>query len=89
VEQHEDLARHPYLGSGFEFTEKRPGAAPYLAYLYNYTFGGLLSMGFGGASISGLKYSAQRLVSGITGSLFVEDRAAHFESLRGFAETEF
>jgi cation diffusion facilitator CzcD-associated flavoprotein CzcO len=89
VEQHEDLARHPYLGSAFEFTERTPGAAPYLAYLYNYTFGGLLSMGFGGASISGLKYSAQRLVSGITGSLFVEDRAAHFESLCGFAETEF
>jgi len=86
---HEDLARHPYLGSGFEFTEKTPGAAPYLAHLYNYTFGGLLSMGFGGASISGLKYSAARLVAGITRSLFVEDSAAHFESLCGFDETEF
>ena len=89
AEHHEDLARHPYLGSGFEFTEKTPGAAPYLAYLYNYTFGGLLSMGFGGASISGLKYSAERLVSAITGSLFVEDRAAHFASLCAFAEAEF
>lgn len=88
-ERHEDLARHPYLGQGFEFTEKTPGTAPYLAYLYNYTFGGLLSMGFGGASISGLKYSSQRLVSGITGSLFLEDRAAHFESLCAFSETEF
>jgi FAD-dependent urate hydroxylase len=89
VERHEDLARHPYLGNGFEFTEKVPGSAPYLAHLYNYTFGGLLSMGFGGASISGLKYSSQRLVSAITRSLFVEDRAAHFESLCAFAETEF
>jgi hypothetical protein len=77
------------LGNGFEFTEKVPGTAPYLAHLYNYTFGGLLSMGFGGASISGLKYSSQRLVSAITRSLFVEDRAAHFESLCAFAETEF
>lgn len=89
VEQHEDLARHPYLGSSFQFTEKTPGRAPYLQHLYNYTFGGLLSMGFGGASISGLKYSAQRLVSGITGSLFLEDRASHFDSLCAFAETEF
>ena len=89
AEQHEDLARHPYLGSGFEFTEKVPGAAPYLAHLYNYTFGGLLSMGFGGASISGLKYSATRLVSGITRSLFLEDSAEHFEALYHFAETEF
>jgi FAD-dependent urate hydroxylase len=88
-EQHDDLARHPYLGSGFEFTERRPGDAPFLRYLYNYTFGGLLSMGFGGASISGLKYSSARLVAGITRSLFAEDSAAHFQSLCRFAETEF
>jgi cation diffusion facilitator CzcD-associated flavoprotein CzcO len=86
---HEDLLRHPYLGESFELTERRPGEAPYLSHLYNYTFGGLLSMGFGGASISGLKYSAARLVAGITRSLFVEDSAAHFESLCSFAETEF
>ncbi|MET0790323.1 MAG: NAD(P)/FAD-dependent oxidoreductase [Polyangiaceae bacterium] len=88
-EQQEDLLRHPYLGSGFEFSERFPGAAPYLSHLYNYTFGGLLSMGFGGASISGLKYSAQRLVSGITRSLFVEDSAAHFDGLCTFSEPEF
>ena len=88
-EQHEDLLRHPYLGPGFEFTERTPGQAPHLAHLYNYTFGGLLSMGFGGASISGLKYSAARLVAGITRSLFVEDSAAHFDTLCHFAEPEF
>lgn len=88
-EQHEDLLRHPYLGSSFELTERTPGEAPYLSYVYNYTFGGLLSMGFGGASISGLKYSAARLVSGITRSLFMEDSARHYESLCNFAETEF
>jgi hypothetical protein len=88
-EQQEDLLRHPYLGSGFEFTERSPGQAPYLGHLFNYTFGGLLSMGFGGASISGLKYSAQRLVAGITRSLFLEDSAAHLSSLRTFSEPEF
>jgi FAD-dependent urate hydroxylase len=86
---HDDLSQHPYLGPSFEFTERNPGEAPYLSHLYNYTFGGLLSMGFGGASISGLKYSSARLVSGITRSLFVEDSAAHFESLKSFAEIEF
>ena len=88
-EASEDLLRHPYLGPGFEHTEKVPGAAPYLRYLYNYTFGGLLSLGFGGASISGMKYSIPRLVGGITGSFFLEDREAHLDSLRTFAETEF
>jgi len=88
-ETHEDLLRHPYLGENFEFCERYPGQAPYLAHLYNYTFGGLLSMGFGGASISGLKYSAPRLIAGITRSLFIEDSAAHFESLCHFSEREF
>ncbi|MBV9948661.1 MAG: NAD(P)/FAD-dependent oxidoreductase [Myxococcales bacterium] len=88
-ERHEDLLRHPYLGPSFEFTERAPGAAPHLRFLHNYTFGSLLSLGFGGASISGMKYSIPRLVGGITRSLFVEDRAAHFESLRRFDEVEF
>jgi FAD-dependent urate hydroxylase len=88
-ESHEDLLRHPYLGPHFEFCERRAGDAPYLAHLYNYTFGGLLSMGFGGASISGLKYSVSRLVAGITKSLFLEDSSEHFSNLCNFAEPEF
>ena len=88
-EGHEDLLRHPYLGPHFELTERVPGSAPELNYLYNYTFGCLLSLGFGGASISGMKYSIARLVSGITGSLFHEDRAEHYQSLCSFDEREF
>lgn len=88
-DQQEDLLRHPYLGPGFEFTERRPGEAAFLSHLYNYTFGGLASMGFGGASISGLKYSAPRLVAGITRSLFLEDSAAHFDGLCSYAVPEF
>jgi len=84
-----DLSRHPYLGPSFEFTEREAGVAPYLSYLYNYTFGCLLSLGFGGASISGMKYSNPRLVGGITRSLFVEDREQHLKSLYEFAEQEF
>ncbi|MES1209310.1 MAG: FAD-dependent oxidoreductase [Pseudomonadota bacterium] len=88
-DESEDLLRHPYLGPGFEHTEKVPGEAPYIRTLFNYTFGCLLSLGFGGASISGMKYSIPRLVAGITASFFVEDRELHFQSLRDFAEREF
>jgi len=88
-EESEDLSRHPYLGPGFEHTERVPGEAPYVRTLYNYTFGCLLSLGFGGASISGMKYSIPRLVGGIAGSFFAEDRDTHFQSLRAFGETEF
>ena len=88
-EENDELARHPYLGPHFEFCERTEGHAPYLKHLYNYTFGCLLSLGFGGASISGMKYSVPRLVSGITASFFVEDRDQYFEALRNFAEREF
>ena len=89
AERHDDLLRHPYLGPSFEFTEREVGAAPHLRNLYNFTFGSLLSLGFGGASISGIKYSIPRLVSGITRSFFIEDRDHYFESLRTFDEVEF
>jgi hypothetical protein len=89
AEAHADLLRHPYLGPHFELTERQRGAAPELKYVFNYTFGGLLSLGFGGASISGMKYSIVRLVSGITRSLFDEDRDQHFASLTAFDEREY
>jgi FAD-dependent urate hydroxylase len=88
-ERSEDLLRHPYLGPSFEFVEREPGRAPHLRFLFNYTFGCLLSLGFGGSSISGMKYSIPRLVSGITRSFFVEDRDAYFDSLCSFGEAEF
>ncbi len=85
----EDLGRHPYLGSSFEFTQKTPGEAPWLGYAFHYTFGCLLSLGFGGASISGMKYSIPKLVGGVTRSLFEEDIEEHYKSLCNFAEAEF
>jgi FAD-dependent urate hydroxylase len=88
-ERNSELDRHPYLGRSFQFTEREPGTAPYLEHVYNYTFGCLLSLGFGGASISGMKYSIQRLVRGIAGSLFCEDREHHFATLQAFDEKEF
>lgn len=88
-EESADLARHPYLGPNFETQEKTPGDAPYLASVFNFTFGALLSMGLGGASISGLKYSIPRLVAGITKQLYREDAGAHFESLRAYNLEEF
>jgi cation diffusion facilitator CzcD-associated flavoprotein CzcO len=88
-ETHDDLGRHPYLGPSFEFQEKVPGRAPYLSSLFNYTFGCLLSLGFGGASISGMKYSLPKLINGITRQLYFEDKDAYFESLMKYDVKEF
>lgn len=88
-ERHEELARHPYLGPGFEFQEKTPGIAPYVSGIFNYTFGCLPSLGLGGASISGMKYSLPRLVAGITRQLYLEDAGHYFESLCSYSTREY
>ena len=77
-QRHDDLARHPYLGPGVRAhgAPARRGAVPALSLQLHVRRPA--SLGFGGASISGMKYSIPRLVAGITGSLFVEDRDAHF-----------
>lgn len=88
-EQHADLSRHPYLGPAFQFTPRDPTAATWVGRIHNYTFGCLPSLGFGGASISGMKYSVPRLVGGITGSLYREDAEAYFATLCAYDTKEF
>lgn len=88
-EEHTDLLRHPYLGSSFELQEKIAGTAPYLNSIFNFTFAGLPSLGFGGASISGMKYSIPRLVAGITKQFYVEDAEQYLSSLKEFNLKEY
>jgi hypothetical protein len=85
----DDLLRHPYLGPGFEFTEKTPGEAPYLKHLYCYSFGAWLSLGFGGASISGMKYSIPKLAYAITRDIYSEYAHEFLQSLRDYDLQEF
>ena len=51
-EESDLLARHPYLGSAFEFTEREPGTAPFLSRLHNFTFGAMPSLGLTGVGHS-------------------------------------
>ena len=75
------LARYPYLGRAFEFTERHPGHAPFLSRLHNFTFGAMLSLGITGAAITGIKYGARRLVNGLARDLFREDSAIYYQDL--------
>lgn len=88
-EAHADLGRHPYLGPSFEYQEKVPGQAPHLNSVFNYTFGGLASLGFGGASISGMKYSLPKVIDGITRQLYLEDKDYYYQTLLDYNLEEF
>ena len=87
-EESDTLGRYPYLGAAFEFTERKPGAAPFLGRLHNFTYGAMPSLGLTGAAIIGLKYGVPRLIRGLVRDLFQEDRARHFQNLLNFAVPE-
>lgn len=87
-EESDLLARHPYLGAAFEFTERQPGTAPFLARLHNFTFGAMPSLGLTGAAIPGIKYGVRRLVNGLARDLFREDSAGYYQDLLAYAVPE-
>jgi cation diffusion facilitator CzcD-associated flavoprotein CzcO len=81
------LAGYPYLTGAFQFTEKRPGAAPFLSRLTCHSYGAMLSLG-ATAGISQLKFSTERIAFGITRSLFRDDAAALVAGLDAYDEVE-
>lgn len=78
------LVGYPYLGSGFELTERTPGAAPWIGRVHDFTYGARLSMGLNGNMNSGLGAGGRRLADAISRSLFLEDRSAFFDDYRDF-----
>jgi cation diffusion facilitator CzcD-associated flavoprotein CzcO len=95
-EENDLLGRHPYLGPAFEFTERKPGTAPFLSRLHNFTLGALPSLGITGAAVTGIRYGVPRLINGLVRDLFREDAAAYYQDFLKYAvpeleslETEF
>ena len=87
-EHDEHLANSPYLGPGFELTEKVPGQAPYLRHIHLFTHAAMPSMGLAAASITGMKYGIRKLVAGVTRGLFFDEAGAHLEALKSYSELE-
>jgi cation diffusion facilitator CzcD-associated flavoprotein CzcO len=87
-EESDVLARHPYLGTAFEFMEREPGTATFLGRLHNFTFGATPSLGLTGAAIIGMRYGVSRLVNGLVRDLFREDAAAYYRDLLAYAVPE-
>ena len=87
AEARERFRTSPYLDRHFEFTEKIPGTAPYLQYLFNFNQSATLSMGPTGR-VTGLKYGVRRLITGITGSFFREDAKMHLATAKAYNESE-
>jgi cation diffusion facilitator CzcD-associated flavoprotein CzcO len=83
------LGRYPYLGPGFELSEKTPGAAPWIADIHVFDFGATMSFGPSGSSINGMKFAVPRLVSVLTRDLFRADIEIHHARLMAYDSPEF
>ena len=88
-EEDPELARYPYLGRGFELTEKTPGAAPHLRRIHIFNNGAVPSLGPVCNGVTGLKYGAPKIVAAIVESLFVEDADRHLDALMSYDHAHF
>ncbi|WP_342755492.1 NAD(P)/FAD-dependent oxidoreductase [Pantoea sp. MBD-2R] len=71
----------PDLGPAFEFRERTPGACPMLSRIHCFNDAAMLTHGKVSGDIPAVSAGADRLVRGITASLFAGDVATHFASL--------
>ena len=78
----EDMGNHPYLSRDMQFIEKKPGAAPYMAGLFNYNAANIMSFSLPGSLVFPMKYYVPRLTRAITRQLFVDDGAKFVEGHR-------
>lgn len=88
-EQDPGLARYPYLGPQFEFTERHPGMAPWLANIHVFNNGAVPSLGPICNGITGLKYGVPRMVAALTRGLFLADADRHYADLMAYDEEHF
>jgi FAD-dependent urate hydroxylase len=83
-----ELGRFPYLGPHFQFTEKRPGEAPFLADIHCFNHAASLSIGKVAGDIPGISTGAAWLAAGIAAEFYNRDIAAHWRILLDFDKPE-
>lgn len=86
--QDPDLARSPYLGPAFEFTERTPGACRGLGHLHAFSYPAVLSHGKVTSGVPAVSLAAQRLARGIVTQLFVAERDRIFDAFDSYAIDE-
>lgn len=83
-----ELGSFPYLGPAFEFTEKHPGKAPFLADIHCFNYAATMSHGPVAGDIPGVEVGAERMARAIARTFYLQDRALHSRDLDTYAELE-
>jgi cation diffusion facilitator CzcD-associated flavoprotein CzcO len=83
-----DLERFPYLGPGFELTEKTPGSDPTLGQIHLVNYGAHASHAGIASDIPGVNIAAERVAGAIVTSLFREDLDPMRRKVEAYDEPE-
>ena len=86
-EEDAPLGAFPYLTGDFAFTERVPGAAPWLARLRSSSFAAMASTA-SSAGISTLRPTVDRILRGISRDLFLDQAEADHAALVAYDERE-
>jgi cation diffusion facilitator CzcD-associated flavoprotein CzcO len=84
----DELAGFPYLGPKFEFLEKRPGDAPWLADLHCFNHAASLSLGKVSGDIPKISDGAVWLAQAIAADLYGHDIERHWQTLVSYDKPE-
>ncbi|WP_051043740.1 NAD(P)-binding domain-containing protein [Nocardia cerradoensis] len=68
------LARTPYLGNGFQLTERQPGRAPWIGRIHIFSAAAHLSFGYPIGDTQSLAHHIPRLVDALGRDLYFEDQ---------------
>lgn len=88
AEQDSQVSSYPYLSQDLSFREKVPGTAPFLKHIHNFTFTATASVGYSGASLTGMKYGIQRLLAGITEFLWLEESEYYLREIEAYTDLD-
>jgi len=88
-DEDEFLAAQPYLGSGHEYLEKAPGAAPYLRNIHVQNPAGFVSFGLPIGDVPSMKRDIPTVVARISNDLFLADLPDHERRMTGDVPPDF
>jgi cation diffusion facilitator CzcD-associated flavoprotein CzcO len=81
-------AEHPYLGPAFEFLERQPGAAPWVARVHCFNFAATMSHGQISGDVPGISIGAARVANGVASALLAEDYEKIRQRMVGWSNPE-
>jgi len=84
-ESYPPLELYPYLGIGYQLTEKHLGQASFLSNIHLFNWAATASNGVSGSNITGMKFGLRRVVDAVTKDLYfsiADQHAAAFTDRR-------